>query len=133
MLTGFSDLLGFRPPPDFKWIKTTLLPRFPSLLEFQAPLISKGLRLRSLDHQQMFVFQAPPDFKGIKTPETGVGSTGKTSFQAPLISKGLNPAAAAALAAGLGKCCVNEEKAVSGFRCQCFGFGWKLFAGNLGL
>ena len=75
----------------------------------------------------------PPDFKGIKTPETGVGSTGKTSFQAPLISKGLNPAAAAALAAGLGKCCVNEEKAVSGFRCQCFGFGRKLFAGDLGL
>ena len=45
------------------------------------------------------------------------------SFRPPLISKGLNPAAAAALAAGLGKCCVNEEKAVSGFVVSALGLG----------
>ena len=102
---------------------------------FRPPLISKGLRpgrgLPALRHALRF--QATPDFKGIKTPLTLLNFKENLRFRPPLISNGLNPAAAAALAAGLGKCCVNEEKAVSGFRCQCFGFGRKLFAGNLGL
>ena len=100
----------FQATPDFKGIKTTIGFRFKGLLRFRPPLISKGLRLVDL--------RVSVDLRG---------------FRPPLISKGLNPAAAAALAAGLGKCCVNEEKAVSGFRCQCFEFGRKLFAGNLGL
>ena len=51
--------------------------------------------------------------------------TAHSGFRPPLISKGLNPAAAAALAAGLGKCCVNEEKAVSGFVASALGLGGK--------
>ena len=101
---------------------------------FRPPLISKGLR-QLFDGRYVRAvngFRPPLISKGLR-PHLPLALRQLKGFRPPLISKGLNPAAAAALAAGLGKCCVNEEKAVSGFRCQCFGFGRKLFAGNLGL
>ena len=132
LLSSYST--RFQATPDFKGIKTLRRCRLSrSGIRFRPPLISKGLRLVT---EEVFVpvvrFRPPLISKGLRRyfAETTDQARG---FRPPLISKGLNPAAAAALAAGLGKCCVNEEKAVSGFRCQCFGFGRKLFAGNLGL
>ena len=106
--------MTFQATPDFKGIKTSVLPHILTMLCFRPPLISKGLRLAGwlgdtvesgfrppliskglrlcfrCDIAPVITsFQATPDFKGIKTSAPLRGKGTHRRFRPPLISKGL--------------------------------------------